>query len=127
MRGISDSTLNSLWRAAVLKLFGGKCIICGQGPFSDNPLEAHHVNRRAHLTTRWDHRNGVPAHKYGCHNIAASKEGEAKIRIIMGDELYFELDRLARTTIKDYCQKTGTTKNEFKSMMKLNLLKLLEE
>jgi hypothetical protein len=55
-----------LWRLAVLKRWGSKCVICGQ---VELPNCHHIVARDAFATLRYDSINGVPLcpshHKYG--------------------------------------------------------------
>jgi hypothetical protein len=127
MRGLSDTLLNGLWRKAVLKNCGNKCFVCKGAATAEDPLEAHHVCKRRHLLTRWDPRNGVAVHKYDCHEYAAGKRGESEIREWMGDEVYFEIDRLSRKIAKDWCFLKGITVNEFKKRMKDELIGIIKK
>jgi hypothetical protein len=46
--------------------------------------------------------------------------------MVLGDELYFELDKLARINIKDYCVQQGITTQDFRLQKKAELMKVLK-
>ena len=130
MKGISDTLLCSLWRKACLIFWKNRCVICGCVR-RDEDLQVHHLCKRSHLITRYDWRNGFPVcvrieGKETCHQKADSKEGQDIIRRKIGDEMYFELDRLSRQTIQDYCLKTGQTRGEFLLEKKAELKGIIE-
>ena len=46
---------DKLWREEVIKLYGAKCVICG-----DDKINIHHIVGRRNKSTRWYRGNGVP-------------------------------------------------------------------
>ena len=74
-KGLSDSTLLSLWRKAVHKSWKGKCALCG----SEEELECHHVVPRRHRLLRFDVRNGLLLCKM-CHKLIPTLWGQRVTR-----------------------------------------------
>ena len=112
--GLSDANLAVLFRKAVLKHYGYRCIICGQG----GELEVHHcVHRGQAKLLRWDWRNGVPVHHGDCH-AAANRMGRLAADVEFQDYIEF----LARKTIKQYLADEGITEAMWRGAVKAALL-----
>jgi hypothetical protein len=131
MRGLGDSNLLRLWRQAVLKSWDGKCFFCQNE--NEQEIECHHTpSKRRHKLTRYLAQNGIPVcsmnWKTGisCHQYADTREGEEKIKQAIGEDKWFEIDRLARQTIKGYCQREGITVNEYLLERKKELEKIIK-
>ena len=88
-----EKKLDELWRKAVIKRDGGKCIICG----SQKNLAAHHILSRRHKATRWLLENGVTLctahHIYGVHLDPVPYVNEFRRRF--GNEFIENLTRMA--------------------------------
>lgn len=111
--GLSDSSLMALWRRAVLKHYGYRCVICG----GDGTLEAHHCIKRRYKLLRYDWRNGVPVHPGDCH-AEADRMGVGAA----GPEYSPYLMALARDTFKRYLQSTEWSEAEWRGRVKAALL-----
>jgi len=57
--------LDKMWQYLVKSRAGCRCEMCGD---DRNGLQAHHINSRGRLWTRWDKRNGVAVCLGGCHD-----------------------------------------------------------
>ncbi len=74
-RGLSDTTLKTLWRRVVLAHCNYRCGICG----GKGELEAHHIVHKGQAKLlRYDWRNGLAVHHGDCHS-AANLDGWLKI------------------------------------------------
>lgn len=51
---VSETQLDKLWRKAIYKKYGNRCLKCGAVG-----VEAHHIVRRNKKVLRWDLRNGI--------------------------------------------------------------------
>ncbi len=84
--------LDILW-SKLIKQRDQTCRVC-QRP--DGVTNAHHINSRTHLATRWDPRNGVLLcfwhHQMAHHDIPW---GSATCRGLVGEPLFSELFALA--------------------------------
>jgi len=58
-------TLDKLWEYIIKDRAGWRCEICHS---EKDGLEAHHINGRGDLWTRWDKRNGIAVCRVGCHD-----------------------------------------------------------
>ena len=113
--GLSDISLLRLWRKAVLKHYGYRCIICGQG----GELEVHHcVHRGQAKLLRWDWRNGTPAHHGDCH-AAANRMG----RLAADVEFHDYIETMARKTFKQFLSDNKVTEAVWRAAVKADLLR----
>ena len=64
-RSLDKRSLDKLWEWIIKDRAGWRCELCSAGR---NGLEAHHINSRGQLWTRWDKRNGVAVCQGGCHD-----------------------------------------------------------
>jgi len=130
-KGVSDGNLCSLWRKAVLAVWGHKCFFCGNTNLSE--IECHHIKKRKHKLTRYMVENGIPAckvswgKKESCHQFAETFEGQAEIKRNIGDDLWFKLDRLARQIIKNWLLENEMTETEFLLEKKKELEVIIEK
>ena len=129
MKGLSDSTLNNLWRRAVL-------ISWGFDPNKAGSLECHHwAVKRKHKLTRWKYTNGIPlcslhdegcplcltkqkyceetGQRMSCHQFAHLGLGLLAIIELAGKEIHEKLVKLGSDTIKNYCAKNGITERDY--------------
>lgn len=111
-RGLSNSTLDDLWRRAVKKGGGYRCRNCGGG----GTLEAHHCVHRRYSLLRWDVRNGTPVHAGDCH-AAVNLLGVGAAR--PEDQQY--LINTACLTKKQYLQEQGLSESEWRQQVKAEL------
>ena len=112
--GLSDANLAVLFRKAVLKHYGYRCIICGQG----GDLEVHHcVHRGQAKLLRWDWRNGVPVHHGDCH-AAANRMG----RLAADVEFHDYIEAQARQTFKQFLSDSRVTEAVWRGHVKADML-----
>ena len=103
LKAIADQ----LWSFAVRSDWNWKCAVCGNGP-----VEAHHVIKRQHQTTRFTTRNGIALcslhHKWG-RDICA--HGDPAKWVLWLEEHQPELHRWYIETTKngEYKRFDGTT------------------
>ena len=114
----SDSTLNALWREAVLLKCDNTCVICG---IYGGVLEAHHIIPRRKAYLKHDIKDGVAVHKYECHTKAASKKGEALVREFIGEGDWAYLCEFERVILKDHLTSVGMSREEFSEFRKREL------
>jgi len=124
MKAPSDSTLNKLWRRAVLHKWQRDPI---SGCADWERLQCHHFIRRKHYVTRWDWRNGIPLTAKS-HAFAHTGAGGRMIAAILEsvgflDDL-FVLEFIMK---KDYLQTRGMSDAEFRQAMKRELTRALDE
>jgi len=93
-----EKQLDELWKGAVIKRDGGKCIICG----ARKSLAAHHILSRRHKSTRWLLENGVTLctahHIYGVHYDPVPYVNEFRRRL--GNDFLENLTRLAMSAVR---------------------------
>jgi hypothetical protein len=132
MKDYSDSTLNKLWRQAVLKTYNYRCYFCGVH-IETTELECHHIIKRKNMVTRWDVINGVPVCKYpnnktpykmSCHEYAETPEGRS--RILHSPELVEYLQRRV-VPFKQWLVDRGMTVKEFKNKMHNELKEIISK
>ena len=112
--GLSDSTLSALWRRAVLKRCGYRCVVCqGKGT-----LQIHHVIHRRYKMLRWYVVNGVPVCPGECHE----KVNFMGVSILEDDERDDVVGN-AQITFKQFLVKWGMTESEWRTAVKDALLK----
>lgn len=109
--GLSDSTIEALWRRVVLKRGGYRCVVCGRG----GTLECHHVIKRRYKLLRWDYRNGVPVHTGDCHDTA-DKMGTG-ISPMWAEYLLLQ----SRWTKKGYLLQSGQSDSEWRGSVRAEL------
>lgn len=113
--GLSDSTLEALYRRTVLVRFDYKCGHCGKG---GGNIQVHHPVHRRCRVLKYDWRNGIPAHKGECHE-------QINLYGIQVPQLqpYWDYLRLmARKTLKAYLFEIGMSDAEFRGWTKTALL-----
>lgn len=130
MQAVSDKYLMSLWRKAVLKMWGNKCAYCGHDDVSQ--IECHHRVHRNNYILRWDAKNGIPACKVthyknrgkyngkSCHQYADSLAGKREVK---KHEAY--LSMYENITLKQYLALTGMNNAEFRRHKLAELKKIL--
>lgn len=94
-KSLKARTLAHYWSLAI-KARDKKCVYCGNKKIEE--LEAHHIIRRRHATTKYDIENGITLCKpfKGCNgHWRAHNEYEMKQWIInyIGKEKYEELEK----------------------------------
>ena len=89
--------LDKLWSTIIHKR-DKWCMICGK---VDGVLNAHHINSRSHIATRWDVRNGVLL-CFWCHQRVHNDPpwGIQQVTILTASDLFDELYSLAHTIKK---------------------------
>jgi hypothetical protein len=127
-KGLGDSNLNSLWRKAVLAVFGSKCFFCGTDA-SVQEVECHHIVKRKTFLLKYNYRNGIPACKWvhegnkhfkmSCHQFAETPEGKHLINEHIAPYREYLTDRSGQA--KQWLVEHGMTKNEYKQEMYLEL------
>ena len=118
MKAPSDSTLNNLWRQAVLHAWGVDPISgCGDW----DKLQCHHFVRRKHYVTRWDWRNGIPLTAES-HRFAHTGAGDRLLASILHQVGFLAyLEDLERTMKKDYLLLNGMSDADFRLQKKQEL------
>jgi len=117
-----DSTLNSLWRNAVLVKCGYRCVLCG----CSGTLQAHHIVFRRKAYLKHDTKNGVALCSV-CHRIAHTKSGEDRVRKYIGEEDWQYLCVYENVILKDHLIKSGITRKEFSDLRAKELKEFLME
>jgi hypothetical protein len=121
MRGLSDSNLQSMWRKAIIKLFGGRCFFCGS-PTSIK--EAHHAaQKRNMLLLKHDYRCGILCCKFqhdgnkqfkmSCHRYAETPIGKKLIQDYQEKNGWLEYLHERSRNSKQWLVEHGMTRNEF--------------
>ncbi|UCF13224.1 MAG: HNH endonuclease [Thermoplasmatales archaeon] len=114
-----DRYMQMLWRQAVLKFWGMKCVFCGNPDILG--LEAHHLVKRKNKILRHDYRNGIPLCKYGCHAEADTLEGMQKIQKIVPKAQIVYLKTFEKMNYKDFLIDRQMTNLEYMKEMKQEL------
>lgn len=104
----TDSTLNKLWRKAVLLQWNNQCARCGNTDVSI--LQCHHIIRRRHKVMRHSYRNGITGCPE-CHRFYHTKQGEVLISRII--DHYDWLCSMENVLYKQYKIDNCLTDNEF--------------
>lgn len=108
--GVSDSTLNKLWRQAMLVYWNYRDPVSGHYDPTGETLQCHHIVYRRHYLLRWDVRNGVPltaeSHYAVHHDIGARRALEEKVNLAY-------LEDMGRKTKKDFLMEKGLSDAEF--------------
>ena len=110
-KAVSDSYLNHWFRKAVLAAYHYRCGLCWQ---QNQPLEAHHINKRRKVVTRWDWRDGIALCPQ-CHKLAHTKKGE--LLIAERHPHYTWLVEMEQVNYKDFRLAAGITDAEFREDM----------
>jgi hypothetical protein len=113
-RGLSDSHLLKLRRAAVHVVFKDCCFFCGKHK-SQTELEDHHIVKRHMFLLRYAWRNGILVCKYGCHQHGETPEGKHKIDEYIAPFRNYLQDRSGNC--KDWLLSHSMTKLEYKRQM----------
>jgi predicted RNA-binding Zn-ribbon protein involved in translation (DUF1610 family) len=119
--GTGNTTMNTLWRQAVLANYHFMCPKCGNTILDE--IECHHIVKRRDAFLKWDYRNGIPGCKGKCHNFYHTKKGEKFIAQRHKEyELLCELEQIG---LKSYLIEKGLTRAEFLLQKKEELKNLL--
>jgi hypothetical protein len=104
--GTSSKNLMRWWRRAVLAVWGDRCAWCGR-----QPVECHHIVRRAKAILRYDWRNGIPLCAT-CHAEADTASGRRRVYSMMDMEY---LESMEMWLIKDYLKSRGISREQWLS------------
>lgn len=122
--GVSDTTLNKLWRQAVLAMWQYRDPISGVYDPSGESLQCHHIVYRRHYLLRWDVRNGVPltaeSHYKVHHDIGVRRALEEKVNLAY-------LEDMGKWTKKDYLLHHRLSDAEFRQLKKWELVQTIGE
>ena len=124
--GLSDGTLLNLYRKAVKKNCGNKCIICG----NKENLQCHHPIHRKVKVLRWDWRNGVTVCNpldNKCHAYCDTIEGREKVRETIGEENWKYIKDNERVIFKDYIRNRGISETDWRIELKKLLLSIIND
>jgi hypothetical protein len=131
-RGASDGYLLQLWRRAVMKRWGDRCIVCG----AVTDLDCNHIIKRRVRLLRYDPDNGVPVCRMrqspyaigkSCHQWAESLDGLEYIRGLVGRSVWHKLRGRENLSKKSYLTKQGQTDDDWRNEVKAGLLEELNE
>lgn len=122
-KGYGKTTMNSLWRKAVLANYNHRCAYCGNTDITE--IECHHIVYRRHKILRWDYRNGIPGCKFTCHKIYHTKKGEQWISSVHRD--YDLITSLENVTFKQYLVDNCLTEKEFLEFRKEEMRRLIDD
>lgn len=94
---MTDSTLNKLWRQALLIIYYNRCGICGK----EVELQCHHIIKRRNKILKYNLLNGIPLCRE-CHAFAHTGAGRRKVDELQTPENLAYLDKYERMTYKQY-------------------------
>lgn len=116
--GPSDSTLNKLWRQAVLVKWNYTDPLMGYYSPNGEALQCHHVVFRRHYLLRWDVNNGVPLTTESHHAVHHYPDARRMLEDLT-DMKY--LSAKAKVLKKDYLQENNMSDAEFRQETKSKL------
>ena len=120
-KSYSDSYMLNLWRKAVKTYDGDQCIFDGQ-----TPVECHHIVKRRHFVTRYDHKNGIPLCS-NCHYLADTILMKKMILNYIGEKRYNYLIDREMISKKEFLLEHALTEFEFKKSQVEELKKIIDE
>jgi hypothetical protein len=126
MKKVSDSTLNKLWRQAVLAYWRYTDPVSHTVDTSGDSLQCHHIIPRRRYVTRWDYRNGLPLTAKS-HKWMHEQPLEAAEWISANVPDYEYLVKMGGRLKKEYLLSLGLTDAEFRQQIRDELKRIIEE
>lgn len=131
---MGQSSMDKLWREAVLKVFKGKCFFCG-ADYRQHEVECHHRVKRNHFLLKYDWGNGVPCCKWthegnyekfgmACHQYAETTMGKLIMDCKLNKKDYL---RERSGSSKQWLVERGLTKQDFLKIMQDELKGIIND
>jgi hypothetical protein len=131
-RGVSDTVLQTLWRAVVRKEWGGLCaFLPAEYPGADSqevcagPLECHHIIKRRRPHLKYVPSNGILLCKRHHDMVGEFPSKWHRVSELVGADKIEWLEAQARKRFPDFLIEQGQTRSEWLQTTKAYLKALL--